>query len=140
MLELLKFVHFFGLIIGIGGGIANAVAAKRLALVPPEARPIIGMYRESLGKLSTAGLILLWLSGLAMVALYRGSGIFSDPTFSLKMAAVVVLTGFSVAANMTVAQAKKAGGPPDAQRMKMISMGALTFGVLALLLAVIQFS
>jgi hypothetical protein len=140
MLELLKFIHFFGLIIGIGGGIANAMAAKRLASVPSEARPMVGMFRESLGKLSTAGLILLWLSGLAMVAIYRGSGIFSDPAFSLKMAAVIVLTGFSVAANVTVAQAKKAGGPPDMQRMKIVSMGALTFGLLALLLAVIQFS
>lgn len=140
MLELLIFVHFFGLIIGIGGGVANAMAAKRLATVPPEARPMVGMYRESLGKLSTGGLILLWLSGIVMVAIYRGSGIFSDPMFAFKMIAVVVLTGFSVAANMTVAQAKKAGGPPDAQRMKMISMGALTFGLLALLLAVMTFS
>ncbi len=36
MLEALKLVHFFGFILGIGGGVANAVAAAKLTGIPPE--------------------------------------------------------------------------------------------------------
>ena len=141
MLEILKIIHFFGLIMGIGGGMANAMAAKRLVGMPGEAMPTIGAFREALGKLSTLGLILVWLSGIAMIWGYRGGlKVFDDTTFTLKIAAVVVLTVFAIYGNMTVAKAKKAGTPPDAGKMRTVSMGALTFGTLALILAVVNFT
>jgi hypothetical protein len=93
-----------------------------------------------LGKISTAGLILLWLSGIALISIYADASLLSNSVFQLKLAAVIVLSGFSIAANLTVISAKKAGTPPNAARMKSISMGATIFGTLALILAVITFT
>lgn len=140
MLETLKIIHFLGLIMGIGGGMANALAASGLAAVPAGAHQIVGQFRASLGKMSTIGLIILWLSGIWMLLIAGADTLLDDRNFQLKLAAVIILTGFSIAANITVMQAKKAGGPPDAARMKLIGSGAMLFGLLALLMAVITFS
>jgi len=138
--EILKFTHILGVVLGIGGGLANAVAAAKLASLPPETGPIVGGFREALGKMSTLGLVFLWLSGIALIGVSGATGLLSDPIFLAKMAAVLVLTGFSIAANVTVISAKKAGGPPDMARMKLISQGALISGLLALVLAVVTFA
>ncbi len=90
--------------------------------------------------MSTFGLVLLWLSGIALIAMRADISLLSDGVFQLKLAAVVALTGFSIAANLTVFAAKKASTPPNAARMKSISMGAIIFGTLALVLAIIAFS
>ena len=140
MLAALKLVHFIGVILGFVGGIANAMAEKRLGGVPPEAMPTIAAFREALAKLSTIGLVLLWLSGIALIWGWYGWAVFESPLFSLKIAAVVVLSGFSLAANLTVLQARRAGTPPDPDRMRRIGMGAMTAGTVALILAVIRFS
>ncbi len=140
MLTLLKIVHFAGLIMGFAGGIANAMAGKRLQGMPPEAMPRVQAFQEALGKLSAIGLLLLWLSGIAIIWGWRGLAVFDDWVFNLKIAAVVVLTGFSLTASVTTARAKKAGTPPDPDRMRKIGMGAMSFGTLALILAVINFT
>ncbi len=140
MLELLKIIHFIGIIMGIGAGMANMLAGRGLAGVPRDAMPIVGRFRQGLGKMSTLGLILLWISGIILVKTQGGADIIAVPAFKLKLAAVVVLTGFSIAANYTVFQAKRAGSPPDAERMKKISLGAMIFGLLALAMAVFAFT
>ncbi len=140
MLEFLKIVHFFGVVMGLGGGMANAMAAKRLAAVPPEALPAIRSFREALGGLSTLGLVLLWLSGIAMVAGWHGPALFAQPLFSLKIGAVIVLSAISLASNLTIRQARKTGTKPSAQHMRRLLMGSLVFATLALVLAVINFS
>jgi hypothetical protein len=101
--------------------------------------PTLGEFRLFLGKLSTIGLVLLWLTGLSMIAATSGTNALSSPAFLLKLAAVIVLTVFSIMANMTVAQAKKAGTAPDAIRMKRLGLGSQAMAVLALIFAVAAF-
>ena len=74
-----------------------------------------------------------------MVAAMNGTRTFESPTFLLKIAAVIVLTIFSIMANLTVSQAKKAGIPPDASRMKQLGIGSQAMAVLAIILAVFAF-
>ena len=140
MLEILKLLHFIGIILGIGGGLANAISAVRLAGLPPETGPIVGGFRQTLGKMSTIGLVILWLSGIALIINQKDAGLLSDTLFLLKLGAVIVLSGFSIAANITVISAKKAGGPPDAKRMENLGKGALLSGTVALVLAVLVFN
>ncbi|MGR3291382.1 MAG: hypothetical protein ACU0C9_09345 [Paracoccaceae bacterium] len=140
MLETLKIIHFLGLILGIGGGIANAIAATKLSGLPPQARPVVGGFRAALGKMSTIGLVLLWLTGISLLVSLDTDILLSDQTFLLKLAAVIVLTGFSVTANMTVMSARRSGKPPEPARMKKIGIGATVFGLLALVLAVLAFA
>ena len=74
-----------------------------------------------------------------MVAATNGTSAFESPTFLLKIAAGIVLTIFSIMANLTVSQAKKAGTPPDASRMKQLGIGSQAMAVLAIILAVFAF-
>ncbi len=140
MFETLKIIHFLGLILAFAGGIGNMVAGMKLSAIPPEGAPLVGAFRFTLGGISTVGLVLLWLTGIWMVSLNYGWAIFSDNNFVLKFAAVLIVTGFSIAANITVVRARKAAAPPDAARMKMLGQGALFFAFLALILAVLSFS
>ena len=139
MVELLKIIHFLSFSVAIGAGVANLTLGARLASFPPEVMPTLGGFRLFLGKLSTIGLILLWVTGLLMIAATNGAVTLDSVAFLLKLAAVMVLTGFSVLANLTVAQAKKAGTPPDATRMKNLAVGSQAMAVLAVILAVVAF-
>lgn len=140
MLELLKAIHFLSFSVAIGAGISNLALGARLSAFPPQAMPPLGGFRLLLGKLSTIGLILLWLTGIWMVAVTAGMGIPENQIFLWKLAAVIVLTVFSIAANLTVAKARKTGMPPDAQRMKRLGFGSQAMAILALILAVIAFN
>jgi hypothetical protein len=139
MLELLKIIHFLSFSVAIGAGVSNLTLGARLANFPPDAMPTLGGFRLFLGRLSTIGLVLLWLTGLSMIAATSGTSSLNSPAFLLKLTAVIVLTVFSIMANMTVAQATKAGTPPDAIRMKRLGLGSQAMAVLALIFAVAAF-
>jgi uncharacterized membrane protein len=139
MIELLKIIHFLSFSVAIGAGVANLTLGARLANFPSEAMPSLGGFRLLLGKLSTIGLVLLWITGIFMIAATNGTSVFESSTFLLKMAAVIVLTIFSILANLTVSQAKKAGTPPDANRMKQLGVGSQAMAVFAIILAVFAF-
>ena len=111
MAELLKIIHFLSFSAAIGAGIASIMAGRRLVPLPADAMPKAVAYRLALGKVSTIGLALLWLTGIWLIAL-AGTAVFSNPLFLLKLAAVVLLTAISVMANLTIINAKKAGFPP----------------------------
>lgn len=140
MLELLKFIHFASFSLAIGAGAANLIAGRRLSALPPEVMPRIGTYRLTLGKVQTVSLVLLWLTGFGMISYGPGWEVFSDPWFQLKFAFVLVLTAFSVAANLAVIRASRAGGPPDPQRMKWLGIGSHVTALVIVGLAVIAFS
>jgi len=140
VLELLKAVHFLSFSIAIGAGVSNLFLGARLAGFPPQAKSALGGFRLLLGKLSTIGLILLWLTGIGMIAATGGIEVFDNTAFLWKLAAVIVLTFFSIIANVMVAQAKKAGAPPDAKRMKQLGFGSQAMAILALILAIVAFA
>lgn len=139
MLVLLKAIHFLSFTVAIGAGISNLLLGARLTVFPPQAMPPLVGFRLFLGKLSTIGLILLWLTGIWMVTATHGFGVFENSAILLKLAFVVVLTILSIVANMTVAKAKKLGTPPDASRMKRLGFGSQAMAILALILAIVAF-
>ena len=138
MAELLKIIHFLSFSAAIGAGIASIMAGRRLVPLPADAMPKAVAYRLALGKVSTIGLALLWLTGIWLIAL-AGTAVFSNLLFLLKLAAVVLLTAISVMANFTIINAKKAGVPPDPARMKLLVHAGPAVAVLALILAVLAF-
>lgn len=140
MLELLKVIHFLSFSIAIGAGVSNLFLGARLAAFPPQAMAPLGEFRLLLGKLSTIGLILLWLSGIWMVVATDSMAAPDNMAFLWKLVVVAVLTVLSIAANVTVFNARKVGAPPDAMRMKRLGFGSQAMAILALILAVIAFS
>ena len=140
MLELMRIVHFLSFSVAIGAGVSNLALGARMSGFPPQAMPQIGGYRLFLGNLSTICLILLWLTGIALIAATAGSGVFANAAFLWKLAAVLALTGLSITANLTIIRAKKSGVPPDASRMRLLGFASLTMAGVALLLAVLAFA
>jgi len=139
MLELLKIIHFLSFSVAIGAGVANIMAGRRLVPLPPEAMPKAGAYRLALGKVTTIGLALLWLTGIGLI-LMTSTSLFSNGLFLLKLLVVLALTAVSVLANLTIINARKAGASPDAQRMKLLGHVGPALAVLALILAVLAFT
>lgn len=140
MYELLKMIHFLSFSAALGAGLCNQLVGLRLSTLPPDAMRPVGAIRLSFGAVSTIGLVLLWFTGLIMIVTAYGAALFLNTFFVLKIIAVLVLTALSIAANLTVSQAKKSGTPPDAQRMKRLGQSSLATGVIALIFAVLAFS
>ncbi len=139
MHEALKMLHFLGIIMGVGAGMAGLAVAQIMAGAPPEAMAKVGKLRQTLVAISTTGLILLWLSGLTLAFAYYGMGIFADPWFSTKLLGVLVLTAISLVANLSLLQGRRNGTPPPAARMKALTLWSVVFGLFCVALAVITF-
>lgn len=140
MLEFLKIIHFLSFSVAIGAGVANIIVGLRIGTLPPAALPQIGAIRLSFGKASTIGLILLWISGIAMVF---GAGVgetFSNFTFLIKLAAVLQLSYISVLANLALARARAAGRPPNAGWMTILGKSATVTAAVTVMLAVVAFN
>jgi hypothetical protein len=140
MSEFLKIIHFLSFSVAIGAGVSNQILGIRMVGFAPDAMPKIGAIRLALGKATTYGLILLWITGLLLISTTSGMAILQNTGFLYKMVAVLILTAVSIMANMTIAQARKTGTPPDAARMKRLGISGLALAVVTLILAVLAFS
>ena len=138
MHELLKIIHFLSFSAAIGAGLANILAAYRLLPLPPEAMPKAAAYRLLLLRITTVGLALLWLTGIAML-MTSNAPTFSNPLFLLKLLVVLLLTGVIVMANMAIARSRQSGTPPDAAKMKRLGLLGPALASLALILAILAF-
>ncbi len=103
-MEIVKFLHFFGLMLDAGAGLGNmaaAIAHKRTGGGPPSdtikaIKPIFGLFALS-------GISLLWLTGLIMT-------LNVEPTllgtlFYVKLAVAAAMLGISVFL-MTIAKSQ----------------------------------
>ena len=110
-MEIVKFFHFFGLMLGAGaglGGMAAAIAHKRLGGGPPSdtikaIKPIFGIFALS-------GIRILWITGLILAqnvdpALLTG-------LFYIKMLAAATMLAISVFLTIIAKKSTKAGVPP----------------------------
>ena len=90
--------------------------------------------------MSFAGLALLWLTGIWMVAgIYDGWGNLPG-LFWWKFAAVLGLTLCAGTGQALALRAQLRETPPPAALMKRLSLGGLGFSLAALVLAVLAFS
>ena len=110
-MEIVKFFHFFGLMLGAGaglGGMAAAIAHKRAGGGPPSdtikaIKPIFGIFGLS-------GISLLWITGLIMT-FNVASGVLGA-LFYLKLLIAAAMLAISVFLMVMAKRAAKAGVPP----------------------------
>lgn len=140
MTTLLLILHFLAFSVGIGGSLSNLLAGAVAARSDPAVRPAIGAVARRVGMMATGGLVLLWLTGIALVQTAWEGWASMPPLFWAKIALVVVLTVCSALMNATVIRADRDGTPPPPERMRMLgTIGALS-AILALILAIAAFS
>lgn len=140
MLVLAKILHFLGFSVGIGGGVAGMLAGIRARGASAEVVPVLRGLQKTLGRISFAAIVILWLSGIYMVYAVKGGWAGLGAAFWLKMAAVVVLTAASLTAQYYGLTAARRDPAVVGPRMAKIGMTASGSAVLALILAVVAFT
>lgn len=121
--QVLLFLHFVGLALGVGTGFATLTLGAAARKLSPEERTTFMLRAAALRKNGSIGLLLLVQSGVAMM-LVRGVGAtfaWGGPALHLKLTLVVIL--FGLFGYMQVLQKKilKAGGGPLMARLPRLA-------------------
>jgi UPF0716 family protein affecting phage T7 exclusion len=136
---ILKFLHFLGLMLGAAAGfgsMAVMMAARRNGEGPPPA-PLMAL-RPVFGKLGLTGIVLLWVSGLALWFMRYGFANLGV-AYALKLVTATALLGMILAMSQATASMMRNGTPPPAWLPKLgMATSPLTF--LAVFLAVWVFA
>ncbi|MDZ5698864.1 hypothetical protein [Chelativorans sp. M5D2P16] len=137
MFALMKILHFFGLMLGAGGGMGSmmvAIQAKR-ADGPPA--PVLMTLRKHFAMAALIGVLLLWATGLWMW-LTGYAGAMLGPAFALKLLTATAILAILIVVRLAMARTKP-GTPPPAfiQRVGPLA-GLLSY--IAVVLAVIAFA
>jgi disulfide bond formation protein DsbB len=110
-MEIVKFFHFFGLMLGAGaglGGMAATIAHKRVGGGPPSdtikaIKPIFGIFGLS-------GISLLWITGLIMTP--NVDPALLGALFYVKLLVAVTMLAISLFLMVVAKKSTKAGVPP----------------------------
>lgn len=130
MLILLKSLHLLALAIGLGLGVAGLVIGA-MSKSPEVTRPI----QRRLSRIAFAALILLWITGLWMVAQGYTFATLSL-WFWLKMVVVVAMTGAAVTAQVLLLWPR----PDTPALLKKLTHIVAGSAALAVILAVLAFA
>lgn len=136
-MEIVKFFHFFGLMLGAAAGLgsmAAAIAHKRVGGGPPSdtikaIKPIFGLFGLS-------GISLLWVTGLFMTTATDASllGVW----FYVKLLVAAVMLAISVFLMVVAKKSAKAGTPPPAY-FEPLGKSSGVLAIIAVALAVYVF-
>ena len=128
--SVLLWVHLVGIALGGAAAFGHPVVGV-LRNRHPDAAPVLGQVADTLGKVGSAGLGLLLVSGPALVWLGYDLGQMSV-AFWVKMGLVVVLVANIITAKRS-ARLADAGDPAAAARMPVLTL--LGAGLMLALLA-----
>ena len=132
------FIHFLGLILGMGAGFASLFIGSANKNLSKEERPKFMLRLRALGYMGLIGIVLLIISGGYLATPYW-SVIETMPFFIAKLTLVVVLLVLALLMDRRWRKAIKNGGGADLQAIPKLGRLALPVGILILLFAVLQF-
>jgi hypothetical protein len=138
MRDAMLFLHFLGLIMGMGAGFASLFVGIANKNLPKDELPKLMLKLRSLGYMGLTGLTLLVFSGGYLATPYWRA--LSDmPLFMTKLSLVVVLLTIVLVMDALWRKAIKNNGGPDLLVIQKLGRLAFPIGILILLLAVLQF-
>ena len=140
MMETLKIIHVLCLMGGGAASIGNGLLMRRLLAEggPPPA--MVAATMRTLGKIGLGAIVVLWMTGVAMMTLRYGGGAELGWAFYVKMAAATVVLGAIGVISVLATRAERTGGMPDPARIKPLALAAFVGSIVAVILAVIAFS
>ena len=107
VIDIVLIIHFAGLMLGAGGGLGSTIVMAQARAMPPEQAGPLRAVGPALARMSTLGLVLLLLSGPALVSMKYG-GFANMPTmFWVKLVFVGTLTLAAILIEVTYARVKK---------------------------------
>jgi hypothetical protein len=138
MNDFLLIVHFIGLMMGAAGGMGSMIVGRAALKASPEGAGALRALGPRLAKLSAAGIILMWITGVIMVWSVYG-GLDNLPgAFWIKFIFVLTLSAAAIVIELAYAQ-MKAGNRAAAARLPMAGPVAGLSAFLAVIFAVIAF-
>jgi hypothetical protein len=136
--QVLLVLHFLGLAMGLSASLTGLVAGRIIQSAAPSERAAVARVPTAMSHVGGAGLVLLWVSGLALV-FSRWGGFGSLPgTFHAKLTAVVVLTGL-VGYVHALQKRARLGDATAPVRLALVGKVNLVVAVAAIVLAVLTF-
>lgn len=133
--DIVLFLHFIGLALGMGVGVTNLVIARSAASSPETAGPVRALM-PMLARISTAGLGILVVTGLLLI-FQRGFS-FLSAWFWIKMLSVAGMIAVSYLMFQAQAQIRQ-GNAAAAAQMKMLGPAMGGLGLLTVLFSVFAF-
>jgi hypothetical protein len=136
--DFLLALHLIGLMIGAGGGFGSMIAMRAAAKASPEQAESLRTLGPAMAGFSGLGLILMLLTGFALVyAKYNGfAGL--PVMFWPKMLFVTTLTLASLTVHITYGQIR-VGNAAAAARLPVLGPVAGMSSILAVIFAVLAF-
>ncbi len=128
----LKFFHYLALFLAGGVGVGNAVVAKTHMAAGIAPAPPVQAAMMKLARLGLASIILIWLTGLALVQSVYGTYDLGW-AFHMKLFGATTLLAAIAYLNIHLSKSAAASVPPNPTVMKIIPMVARTSLVLVLL-------
>ena len=135
--DLLLALHLISLLMAAGAGFTSGVVMRRAAATAGEGAAALRGLGPTLARLSSIGLVVMWLSGLGMVGLRGGFGAM-PALFWVKFVFITTLTLAAVAVEATYAQIK-AGNAQAAARLPLLGPIAGASSLLTVIFAVLTF-
>ncbi len=139
LFAILKIIHMFALYVGGAAGIGNGLLTAKVMKADQPPPPYVGQVMGMIGKMGFVAIVLLWLTGIAMVAMTGGWAALNWAFWVKLVGATLVLAAASMMTLIGI-KAEKAGVPPDLKKIKSISRLAHVGLPLAVIFAVIAFA
>lgn len=138
-INLLIWLHFAGLVLGMGAGFSSGQVAMRMGAAPAEARPTFATIINALARLNQIGLGTMVVTGSLILLLKYADPMGMGVWFWIKMVLVVVLMGL-VGFGARTSKKAQAGDATAVALAPKIGMASGSTGFLIILSAVFAFA
>ena len=138
MHDVVFILHLVGLMMGAGGGFGSMILARAALKAPADQAMTLRRLGPTLGRFSTIGLALMWLTGLTLVWVSYGGFSNLPPLFWAKLIFVLSLTIAALTFEITYAQIK-GGKVQAATRLPVLGPIAGLSSLLSVIFAVLAF-
>ena len=138
MTDLILAAHIIGLMMGAGGGFGSMISQREALKRPADQAATLRSVGPALANFSMIGLILMWVSGVALVFLkYGGFGALPS-MFWIKFIFISTLTLAAIATHVLYGQVK-GGNVAAVTRLPVFGQIAGISSLLAVIFAVLAF-
>ncbi|HXH60711.1 MAG TPA: hypothetical protein VNI20_05075 [Fimbriimonadaceae bacterium] len=134
----LLILHFIGLALGFSVSFSNLVMTGLISKTDPAEKPVLLRFPPLMSNLGRLGIVLLWITGVAMIyTRWDGDWALGWP-FYAKIIAVVLLT-ITVGILTAMEQRMKKGETEILPQMQNLGKFATLCALVALVFAVLRF-
>lgn len=138
VVDLLLAAHIIGLMMGAGGGFGSMISQREGLKRPADQAAVLRSIGPALASFSLVGLILMWITGVALVLLKYGGFAALPSMFWVKFIFISTLTLAAAATQLTYGQLK-AGNTAAAARLPIFGQIAGMSSILAVVFAALAF-